>query len=589
VSELLAKLRTRKLVQWTVGYLAGAWVAAEVLAYLSDLWNWPQIVGRVGFVLLAVGLGVAVVLAWYHGERGRQRPSALETTLLGALALTGILATVVLVRADGADSRPDGYGTTTTPTSLVVLPFADLSPGGGREYLGDGIAETLINGLARLEGLRVVARTSSFQFKGMGMDVRQIAARLGVGAVVEGSVVQSGDRVRVSAMLVDARSGLDLWSDRFDREVPAADLFTLQDDVAQAIVEGLRVELGAKDRIVGRGTRDPGAQRAYFLGVHHWTRRTTEDVAQATTYFHEAIGADSLYAEAWAGLALAYVLHIPSEYNVPGLSEEEALARAEAAARKAIALDSTLAQPHTALADIREARGDWDGAYREFQVAIRKNPGYATAHHWLADLLMAGLRGEEALAEIDLAVSLDPVAPAILAERAQALMILGRTDEATAQMDRAIELLADNPLVHQFAFVFAAVLDEWDRAGARLATWLELGGVGTEAAAQVASQLSEAGSRERFLASLADGRLPDPVLDEASVAERLQSPNIRFLAVVKVRGEDAALDYLEEVISGPEASGLYAPLLPAILGPELVNEPRVRRLMASLYSPQDGG
>jgi tetratricopeptide (TPR) repeat protein len=403
---------------------------------------------------------------------------------------------------------------------------------------------------------------------------------VGAGAVVEGSVAQAGDRVRVTAMLVDARSGLDLWSERFDREVATADLFGLQDDVAQEIVDALRVELAGRERIVARGTRDPDAQRAYFLGVHHWTRRTTHDIALATDYFHEAVAADSLYAEAWAGLALTYVLHRPSEYNVPGLSEDEALDRAEAAALRAIELDATLAEPHAALGEVRRARRDGEGAYREFRVAIEKNPGYATAHHWLADLLMGGLRGEEALAELDLAASLDPVAPAILVERAEGLMMLGRTGQATEQMGHAVELVPDSPLVRQFDFLFAVTLDEWERAAGSFASWLELIGADPDVAVQVASPLLEVGPRERFLEAIAAGEYPDSRVQELAGASALMSPSVRFLAVLKLRGDEAGLDFLEAALSDP---ALYVPLLPAVMGPELLESLRARDLMASLY------
>jgi len=582
VSDPTWKARVRPLVRWAAAYLAAAWLTAEVTSYLSDLWSWPAVVGRVTFVLLGTGLGVALVLAWYHGERGRQRVSLTESILLVCLGLAGALATASVVRAEG-EAGEEVIGPVGDLRSLVVLPFRDLSPDGGHEYLGDGIAETLINGLARLEGLRVVARTSAFQFKDLGMDVRQIAARLGVGAVVEGSVAQAGDRVRVTAMLVDARTGLDLWSSRFDREAATADLFGLQDEVAQEIVDALRLELAGTERIVARGTRDPDAQRAYYLGMHHWTRRTTHDIALATDYFHEAVAADSLYAEAWAGLALTYVLHRPSEYNVPGLSEDESLDRAQAAALRAIELDGTLAEPHAALGEVRRARRDWEGAYREFRLAVDKNPGYATAHHWLADLLMEGLRGEEALEEIDLAASLDPVAPAILVERAEALMMLGRTGEATEQMAHAVELIPDSPLIRQFEFVFAVTLDEWERAARAMAAWCELSGADPDAALQIASPLRESGPRERFLEAIAAGRFPDPRLGELAATESLLSPAVRFLAVRKVRGDEAALDYLETALSDP---ALYVPLLPAEMGPELLESPRARSLMASLHTPR---
>ncbi|HZD04159.1 MAG TPA: hypothetical protein VE173_04550, partial [Longimicrobiales bacterium] len=203
--ELLEKIVQRKLVQWVTAYLAGAWLTLEVVDTLGGMWGWPDVVGRVVFVALAMGLlGVAVV-AWYHGERGVQRVSAPELLVLAGLLVVGGVVMGAVLRSAAEPGRPTVarlQGRGPDPRSLVVLPFADLSPGGDREYLGDGIAETLINSLARIETLRVVARTSAFQFKETELDIPAIAARLGVGSVLEGTVTQVDDHVRITADLM---------------------------------------------------------------------------------------------------------------------------------------------------------------------------------------------------------------------------------------------------------------------------------------------------------------------------------------------------------------------------------------------------
>jgi len=470
--------------------------------------------------------------------------------------------------------------------ALVVLPFADLSPGGGREYLGDGIAETLISGLGRLSELRVVARTSAFQFKGQGLDVREIGRRLGAGSVLEGSVTQIGNRVRITASLYDAATGLDRWSERFDKEVQAEDLFVLQDEVAQTILAALEIELGAVRQVVAEGTRSPEAQRAYYLGIHYWTARTTEDITLATEFFQEAIAADSTYADAWAGLALSYVLHLPSEYGVPGLTPTEALDRTEATARRAIELDPTLAAPHAALGWAYKSRARAEDGVREFRIGIEKNPGYATAHHWLADMLMLLLRGEEALEEIEIAAALDPVSPAILAEKAQALMMLGRGEEALAHLDRSLELLPDAYILNMWSAWFGFALDDWERAASNMARALELAGESAETIERVESGLRDPTLRPGFLRDLADGRTgPYTNLSGAGSPGRAQS---RFYAMLKVDGPEAALRFLESEILGASRVDIYAPMLPAMLGPELMSTPEARRVLRLLVDTPEG-
>ncbi len=591
--DRLSRLSDRKLIQWVLAYAAAAWLILQGIDVLGGMWDWSPGVGRVAFALLVAGLGVTVVLAWFHGERGRQRVSAAETVLLSMLVVLGLAGATAAWRSRPArDQVPDAAAASLAPAStLAVLPFRDLSPDGGRDYLGDGIAETLISALARIDDLRVVARTSAFAFRDSG-DVREIGRRLGAGSIVEGTVAQVGGRVRITASLVDTRTGENQWAEQFDDEVDEADLFDLQDAVARDIVAALRGRLagGEDERIVRGGTLSPDAQRAFYLGVHHWTLRTTEDMEKATALFQEAIAADSSYAEAWGGLALAYTLSTPQEYAVPGITRGEALARAGAAARRAIDLDPELPSAYTALGDGAMQRGDLVQSEHWFREAIRYSPGYATAHHWLADLLMMKLDGEGALASIDVAESLDPVAPAILVEKAEALMMLGRYDDALAQLDKSMELLPDAELVHTFAAYFFMRLGLWNRVGQAFRRVAEIGG-DAAAGASVEQALADRGRRRELLEALAQGGgdtsegaaspsrwgLPG---SEGAVATRLMArPELRFLATLELQGMDAALDLLEAMARGPQASALYPPIFPALIGPEALATERAREVM----------
>ena len=596
MSDLLTRIRQRKLVQWLVAYAAGAWVVFEVTGALAETWSWPAVVGRVVFVLLAAGLGVAAILAWFHGERGHQRVSGLEGGLLLVVAVAGAAGVgTVLSR-----SSPEAMGSASAGAavgvgdvsddlrrSVLVLPFSDLSPEGGRAYLGDGIAETLINGLGRIEELRVVARTSAFAFREAGLDVREIADRLEAGTVVEGTVTQIGDQVRITANLSDAGTGLALWSDRFDRQTSTAALFDLQDEIAHAILEALAVELGTPSvapsgRVVRGGTRSKEAQDAYYAGLEHWTARTTEDMVLAARYFNEAVAADSGFADAWAGLALAYALHTPSEYGVPGFSMQRGTQLSIEAANRALELDPDNEAAFTALGDALVQRGQWEEAEAHFRRAIDLNPGYAGAHHWLGDLLMIQLRGEEALEELEIAESLSPVAPAIVVEKASALLTLGRTDEALAQMDRAVGLLPDARLVRGFSIMFSLVGRDWDRLARDVGWAWRNAGAAEDAAEAAAAQILDPEARVRTLRRWQEGRMEGA--GEADLTVAFGRLELRMAAARLLEGDDAALDILEEGANGPERYAIYGPVLPAIMGPELSSTERARSLIRLAYT-----
>jgi serine/threonine-protein kinase len=581
MSEFLSSVRQRKLVQWALAYLAGAWVAVEVVDVLADTWGWSTLVPRVVFVVLMAGFGLTLVLSWYHGEKGRQRVSGLEAGLLAVVVLAGGAGVGMVLRTGGptAESPIQPRGASALQ-SLAVLPFTDLSPDGASAYLGEGIAETLINELGRVERLRVVARTSAFAFKDREMDVREIAEVLGVGAVVEGSVVQVGRRVRITANLVDGATGTALWVDRFDRSADASDLFELQDEVARQILAGLQVELAGGEPVVRAGSSDREAQQAYFLGQHHWTARTSEDMVLAARYFREAIEEDSLFADAWAGLALTRVLQTPSEYPNPEVSREQALEWGEAAALRALELDPENAAAFAALGEAYWQAGEMAAAEESFRRAIAINPSYATAHHWLADLLMATLRGEEALEEMTIAEALSPVAPAILVEKAQALMIVGRNEEADAQMQKASTLLPDAVLVHNYGFWLYGGMGDWDRAAFHLARAAILAGVGPGEAQRLEADFADPDRRGEYFRVVARGGTAELGLTAALRATQFDRPEALYLAVREVEGVQPALDRLEEEARGPGRDALYWPILPALFGPELNETEQVARIMS---------
>ena len=263
------KLRRRKVVQWGVAYAAAAWGVLQGLAYLSDTFDWPRQIQQFGTLALLIGLPMALVIAWYHGDRGQQRLSAPELTILTLLLLVGGGIFWLYQRGGHTPITPAPAGGATANAtdprpSIAVLPFVNLSDDRGNEYFSDGLAEQILNDLARVEGINVVGRTSSFAFKGRNLDLRAIGRELGVAHILEGSVRKAGNRVRISAELISAVDGFHLWSASYDREL--TDVFAIQEQIATHVIDALRVSLlGAEaQRLRARPTRNLEAYEAYL-------------------------------------------------------------------------------------------------------------------------------------------------------------------------------------------------------------------------------------------------------------------------------------------------------------------------------------
>jgi eukaryotic-like serine/threonine-protein kinase len=385
-------------------------------------------------------LGVAVAMP---AVRSRWRSKAARAA--GGLVLAALLTLVAwftLFRGRGE-----------AIDSVAVLPFVNVSADPNTEYLGDGITEGLINSLSRLPNLRVVSRSSVFRYKGRDIDPRAAARELGVHAVLMGRVVQRGDRLSVSAELVDVRDDRQLWGEQYNRKL--ADILGVQEDISREIYEKLQRRLTGEEkvRLAKRPTEDSEAYQLYLKGRYSWNKRTEEGLHRAIEYFSEATERDRNYALAHASLAESYILL--GEFSL--LPAREAYAKAREAATKALELDDTLAEAHNALATVKaDYDWDWPGAEREFRRAIELNPSYATAHQWYGELLAELGRHEEALAEIKRAQQLDPVSLIINGVSGRILMSAGRDDLAIEQLQKTLEI--DPNFTHTHWFLGMAYL-----------------------------------------------------------------------------------------------------------------------------------
>jgi eukaryotic-like serine/threonine-protein kinase len=324
--------------------------------------------------------------------------------------------------------------------SIAVLPLDNLSKDPEQEYFVDGMTDELITDLSKIKALTVISRTSSMQYRGTHKRVPEIARDLNVQAVVEGSVLRSGDRVRITAQLIDALTDRHLWAESYERDLK--DILALQAEVARAITREIKVSLTGpeKEKLAGSTRVDSEAYQDYLKGRYYWNKRTEEGVRTAIRYFEKAIAEDPHYAPSYTGLSDAYSVLGDYGYLPPG----EAFPKAKDAALKAVEIDDASAEAHASLGMAMNALDrDWAGAEREFKRAIELNPGYATAHHWYAVLLADFARFDEAIAEIRRARELDPVSSTINANVGILLYDARRFDESREALDRALELDPD--------------------------------------------------------------------------------------------------------------------------------------------------
>ena len=371
-------------------------------------------------------------------QKGRPRNLALK--LLG-------LGLALVVAASASWTFYQRIHTSRPIRSLAVLPLENLSGDASQDYFADGMTDELITRLAQISALRVISRTSSMTYKNVSKPLAEIARELNVDAMVEGSVSRSGERVRITAQLIDARSDKHIWAENYDEAI--RDTLVLQSRVTSAIATQIRATLNPQEQATLARSKpvDPQAYEAYLKGRYFWNKRTADGLKGAIEYFNRAIVIDPAYAEAYSGLADSYALSGDWEYGV--LSSREAFTRARAAATKALALDDSLGEAHTSLAFALDLYGwDWEAAEREYKLAIKLDPGYATAHQWYAWHLLVLGRNSAGIFELRKAESLDPLSLIISADIADALCIAHLYDESVRQSKKTLEMDASFAVAH---------------------------------------------------------------------------------------------------------------------------------------------
>jgi serine/threonine-protein kinase len=483
---------------------------------------------------------------------------------------TDIIEDLSELRQDAVSSREETAG----DNSIAVLPFTNLSADPEQEYFCDGIAEDIINDLTHIPGLRVVARTSAFAFKGRADDIRQIGKRLNVGCVLEGSVRKGGDRIRVSAQLINVASGYHVWSEKYDRDLK--DIFVIQDDISHAIAEKLKVGLGSTDGIKTRAAGDTSfeAYQLYSQGRHQLNFRTGESITRALDFFKQSARLAPDYPLARVGLADAYFLLFAYDLMDP----RKAIAHARVYAQRAINLDVNLADPHATLGGIHTYYDwSWSDAEAEFQRALELSPGHSTAHQWLGELLSFLGRHEEAEYHFGMSLRSDPLCEIVITMTGCHHLRMNRPQKALEYLLRAEELGSQNDTVFVMAgFAYLALGDQQSAVKQF-----------DEACLRSHDSTYAVAMTGHARALMGDRAAAEKALRQLETLGRSTYVSRSYLAALQhdLGDEKAALSYLRDSIRRRDSESVFLAIMPYYSS--LRSDPALAALLSLLELPSD--
>jgi TolB-like protein/Flp pilus assembly protein TadD len=459
-------LKRRNVFRVGAAYAVVAWLLVEVASVVLPAFEAPIWMMRALIILAILGFPIALILAWVfeltpEGVKpektvdraesiARKTGRKLDFAIIGLLAVALIFIVVdnYVLEIEPEEAIADAEQVSAArllerEKSIAVLPFDNISPDPGDAYFADGVHDEVLAQLSKIGELKVISRTSVMGYRREDKpSLPEIAAELGVANILEGSVRLAGNRVRITTQLIEARSDAHLWTETYDREFTAANIFSIQSDVAKAVADALRAALSPGERglLDAVPTENMAALQAYFRGKRRMEKRSVAALAEAVDDFNRAIERDPSFALAYVGLADCYLLQIAYS-NLP---LDEMLAKAQAAAEKALALNDQLAEAYTSLGQIERERTNYEAAEVAFKRSLELNPNYATAYHWYSTLLGGPLeRRRDALDMIERAAELDPRSPIVLTAVGYSFARLGRFEEELTWYRKSIEIDPD--------------------------------------------------------------------------------------------------------------------------------------------------
>jgi TolB-like protein/cytochrome c-type biogenesis protein CcmH/NrfG len=462
-----ARLRRRKVVQWGLAYAAGGWALLQVIGFAADAFHWPDATKQFSMLALAIGLPIAMTLAWYHGDRGAQRVTSVELAVLTLLLFVGggllwlygnrsapTTASVKTVPAPPV--QPPSVTTSDARPSIAVLPFVNMSPDKDQEYFSDGLSEQMLDLLAKVPQLRVIARTSSFSFKAKAVDAATIARTLGVSHLLEGSVRKSGNRLRISAKLVRASDSSQLWSETYDRNLE--DVFEVQDEIAGAVVAQLRLRMLGTSMRANRAT-DPQAYADYLRAKELYRSGTKESLEQASALLEHVVAVDDKYGPGWRLLSEAYA----ARAWVGFLPLHAGFAKARAAIQRAIDIDPSDAAAIALSADLSRAYDmNLPETARLLKHALSLSAHDETVLSATGKLALTTGDDQRTIAIYEELVRLDPLNGEAWADLGFGYTVFGRYADGIAALRKALELAPDAVFTHELlgeALIFSGDLD----------------------------------------------------------------------------------------------------------------------------------
>src|SRR5438046_5666771 len=421
--NFFAELRRRNVYKVSVAYAVVGWLLVQISTHVFPCLEIPNWIVRLVIILIAIGFPIALVIAWAfeatpegikRTEVADAMPGSAATrrkkhaSIYVVVIAAAISVTLFFLGRYTAGNKSVASAPNELPAkSIAVLPFDNLSRDPDNAYFAEGVQDEILSRLAKVADLKVISRTSTQRFKSAPANLPDIAKQLGVTNILEGSVQKSADQVRVSVQLINALNDAHLWAEIYDRKL--TDIFAVESDIAKTIADTLQAKLSGSEKIAmaKKPTDDSEAHELYLKGRFFWNKRTAADLRKSIEFFNQAIEKDPTYAQAYAALAQSWKL-LPA-FN--GGAPNDSFPQAEAAAKKALALDDTSSTAHAALASLKGLNGfDYPGAIAEYERTLQLNPNDATARQWFANDALANVgQTEREIAELKHAVELDPL------------------------------------------------------------------------------------------------------------------------------------------------------------------------------------
>jgi TolB-like protein/cytochrome c-type biogenesis protein CcmH/NrfG len=580
MNNFFAELKRRNVYKVAAAYAVVAWVLMQVASQIFPFFGIPNWVVRLVVLLLVIGFPIALIIAWAFETTaegikrtetadampvamGKKKHAWIYIVLIGAVLSVGLFF-VGRYTAENATPRQSEAATGSIPQkSIAVLPLINESGDPKDEYFSDGLSEELIAALAQISGLKVIGRSSSFRFKERKEEPKTIGEKLGVSTLLEGTVRKQGDRVRIVAQLVNVTDGIQLWTRTFDRQLK--DIFALQEEIARAVAESLKVTLLGSDSARKSTSENVEAHNAYLQGHFYFQRRNLEDYRKAVDYFDEAIRLDPDYALAYAERAEAWTF-------IGDLTGERptAYSKGRSDAEKAVAIAPALAEARGALGFVR-CFVDWKFAegFTELKRAKELSPANPTANDLLARIIVYLGQFDEAERQARHAVELDPLSTVTQGNMARVLFYAGKLDEADAFARKAAELQPTGASNHRWQVLIAAQRGDGETALRE-------------------AQLEPDEGYRRFELAIAQHVIGDRQAADAALADLIAKAQEGFAyqiaEVYAVRGEkEKAFEWLQISFDDRDAGMLSLSVDPLLRG--LRDDPRYKNLLAKLGLP----